>query len=83
MAATERLFFRPRKLTSTHPMTPTTFPPAAAAVPFKADSFRPLADTELQRRRAMPPAFYQHLPPALVRPDLLTSKPRLISASKA
>lgn len=83
MAATERLFF-PTKTKTTHPMTTSTpFPPASEGHTFKVESLRQPAKTELERRRAMPPAFYLHKPPAPVRPDLLSSKPRLLSASKA
>lgn len=82
MAATERLFF-PTNTQTTHPMTTSPpFPPAAEGHTFKVESLRQPAMLELERRRAMPPAFYQHTPPAPVRPDLLSSKPRLISARK-
>lgn len=63
--------------------TSSPFPPASEGHTFKVESLRQPAKTELERRRAMPPAFYQHVPPAPVRPDLLSSKPRLISAIKA
>lgn len=82
MAATERLLF-PTKTQTTHAMTASPFPLATEVPPFKAESFRTPAEAELTRRRAMPPAFYQHVSAAPVRGDLLTRKPRLLSASKA
>jgi hypothetical protein len=64
-------------------MTSSPFPLATEVPPFKADSFRAPAEAELTRRRAMPPAFYQHVTEAPVRGDLLSRKPRLLSAFKA
>ncbi len=74
----------PKNQSSDQAMTSTpTFPPAPEVLPFKASLLSRPAALELTRRRAMPPAFYRHTPPAPIRPDLLSGKPRLTSAVKA
>ena len=66
-------------------MTSTDFPqarPAPCAIQSALRNLKPQLASEIERRRIMPPAFYNHTPPAPIRPDLLTQKPRLLSALK-